>query len=181
MIVSFAADGSDTLSSPSTPTGTDFDQPEVSGPIELVKPKRRRVRGYSVDPDNEDMDDEYSIEGDFDDFSFEDDPLLQNAADLNCADGIIEIPPISIGSWMVASLLPRYVDQVSVASTLSVAESTVSRFSIYQELRDASIDEDFEKVKTAMMTEWTYVGACVREVVVCSDLFTDDILLGCSS
>lgn len=156
-----SSDGSDTLSSPSTPTGTDFDQPEVSGPIELVKPKRRRVRGYSVDPDNEDMDDEYSIEGDFDDFSFEDDPLLQNAVDLNCADGIIEIPPISIGSWMVASLLPRYVDQVSVASTLSVAESTVSRFSIYQELRDASIDEDFEKVKTAMMTEWTYVGACL--------------------
>jgi len=161
LIDSLITDCADTLSSPSTATGTDFDPSDVSSPIKEGKPKRRRIRGYSVDPDNEDMDDEYSIEGDFDDFYSEDDHLLQNAADLDCVGGIIEVPPISIGSWMVASLLPRYVDQISIESTSSVAESTVSHFSIYRELRDASLDEDFEKVKTAMMTEWTYVGACL--------------------
>ena len=161
----FVADDSDTLTSPSTPTGTEFEQAEVSGPLEMEKPRKRRVRGYSVDPDNEDMDDECSIEDDFDDFCFEDDPLLQDPTDLDGANRFIGIPPISIGSWLVASLLPRYADQVSVDSTMSIAESTVSRFSIYLELREASLDEDFEKIKASMMTEWTYVGACVSEVV----------------
>jgi hypothetical protein len=118
-----------------------------------------------VDPNNEDTDDESSIEGAFDDYSFvEEETLVEKPAELDCGDGAIGIP--SIGSWLVASLLPRYVDQVSIESTMSVAESTVSRFSIYRELRDASLDEDFEKVRKAMMTEWTYVGGCVSEVIV---------------
>ncbi|KIM77105.1 hypothetical protein PILCRDRAFT_77105, partial [Piloderma croceum F 1598] len=157
---------SNTLTSPCTPTSTDFDLPEVPGPVEQQKLRRRRVRGYSVDPDNEDMDDECSIEDDPDDYCFVEEDTLLEPADLDCADGVIGIPPKSIGPWLVASLLPRYVDQISVESTMSAAESTVSRFSIYRELRDASLDEDFEKVLKTMMTEWTFVGACVSEVVV---------------
>ena len=104
------------------------------------------------------IDDEPSIDGECDDFPiFEDDSLFQNSA-----DGVMAVPPIiSMGSWLGASLLPRYIDQISIDSTMSVADSIVSCFSIYMELRDASLDEDFEKVKVAMMTEWTYVGACV--------------------
>jgi len=153
----YSSENSDTLTSPSTPTDTVFSQPEISGPLEDQTP-RRRVRSYSVDPNNEDLDEECSIEDDFD--FVEEDRLLEKPLDLDCADGAIKVPYIPIGSWLVASLLSRYVDQVSVESTMSVAKSTVSRFSIYRELRDASLDEDFEKVLAEMM-EWTYVGACV--------------------
>jgi hypothetical protein len=147
----------------------------MSSTVEDQKPQKRRVRGYSVDPDNEDMD-ECSIEDDdFDHTCFEEDPLLQSP---ECADSVIQVPPLPIGSWLVASLLPRYVDQRSVDSTMSVAESTISRFSIYRELREASLDEDYENIKTAMMTEWTYVGACVSEFVVSSFLLVDEIV-GC--
>jgi hypothetical protein len=135
-----------------------------------------------VDPDNEDMDDECSIEDDPDDYCFVEEDTLLEPADLDCAEGVIGIPPISIGPWLVASLLPRHVDQISVESTMSVAESTVSRFSIYRELRDASLDEDFEKILKTMMTEWTFVGACVSEViwVLCSFSLIISFL-GCSS
>jgi hypothetical protein len=136
--------------------------------MEQQKLRRRRVRGYSVDPDNEDMDEECSIEDDFDNYCIDEEDTLLEPADLDCADGVIEIPPRSIGQWLVTSLLPSHVDQISVESTMSVAESTVSRFSIYRELRDASLDEDFEKVLKTMMTEWTFVGACVSEVVMYS-------------
>jgi len=155
-----SSDSSDTLTSPSTPTSTDFDLPEVP-PIEQQKLRKRRIRGYSVDPDNEDMDEECSIEDDLDDYCFIEEDTLLEPGDLDCADGVIEIPPKSIGPWLVASLLPRYADQISVDSTMSIAESTVSRFSIYRELRDASLDEDFQKILKTMMTEWTFVGACL--------------------
>jgi len=153
------SESSDTLTTPSTPTSIDFGQPEVPCPEQQQKLRRRRVRGYSVNPDHEDMDDELSIEDDFDTFPYsEDHTLLDHSTELDCADNVSSV---SMGSWLVASLLPRYADQTSMESTMSVAESTVSRFSIYRELRDASLDENFEKVLAAMMTEWTYVGACL--------------------
>jgi len=124
-----------------------------------------------VDPDNEDMDEECSIEDDLGDYCFIEEDTLLEPGDLDCADGVIEIPPKSIGPWLVASLLPRYADQISVDSTMSIAESTVSRFSIYRELRDASLDEDFQKILKTMMTEWTFVGACVSGIVVYSVRF----------
>jgi hypothetical protein len=130
-----------------------------------------------VDPDNEDLDDEVSIEDDFD--FFEEDTLLEKSSDMDCSDGVIEVPHISIGSWLVASLLPRHADQVSVQSTMSVAETTVSRFSIYQELRDASLDEDYARVLAEMNKEWSYVGGCVSAALLLSDSRADNGLRPC--
>lgn len=130
-----------------------------------------------MDPNHEESDDEVSIDDDLD--FFEEDTLLEKLSDMGCSDGIVEVPHISIGSWLVASLLPRYADQASIESTMSVAETTVSRFSIYQELKDASLDEDYARVLTEMNKEWSYVGGCVSGATLLSDSRADNGLRAC--
>lgn len=154
---------SDTMTPPSTPLSMDFVSSEASGVIERQKPKRRSVRGYSIDTDDEGVINSCSIDDDSDDYCFiEEDFSLETPADSECVDNVIEIPPISAGSWLAASILPRYADQVSVGSTMSVAESTLSCITSYRELRDASLDTDFEKIRSSLQFEWCFVGGTVR-------------------
>jgi len=160
-----AGNDSDTIP-PTTPTMTDSILVEASG-VERQKLKRRSVRGYSIDTDEDDVSDARSSDDDFDDYCFIEEKFsTQPPFDSECVEDVIEVPPTPVGPWMAASLLPRYVDQASIISTMSVAESTVSCITSYRELRDASVDTDFEKIRAAMQFEWCFVGG-----IVCAHLF----------
>lgn len=151
------------MTPPPTPLSTDFVSSEASGVVERQKPKRRPVRGYLIDTDDEGISNPCSIDDESDDYRFiEEDFSLDIPAELECVEDVIDIPAISIGSWLAASVLPRYVDQVSIGSTMSVAESTLSSITSYRELRDASLDTDFEKIRSSLQFEWCFVGGIVR-------------------
>lgn len=153
----YVADTDDTLTSPPTPRESEFDLPDL--PPEQSKLKRRRVRGFSLDPNQEDGD-ECSIGSD--DFPpIEAHACIDDFDEQGCIDDIDVVQPVSVRGWLAASILPRFSDQASANSTLSVAESTLSQFSYYRQLRDGSLDEDYERVLKALFSEWIWAGGFV--------------------
>lgn len=150
------------MTPPSTPVSVDFVSSEASG-VKRQELRRRSVRGYSVDTDDEGISNSCPNDGDSDDYCFiEEDFSVEIPIESESIDDVIEVPLISAGTWLAASILPRYVDQVSIASTMSVAESTLSCITSYRELRDASLDTDFEKIRSSLQFEWCFVGGIVR-------------------
>ncbi|KAL6303935.1 hypothetical protein BKA93DRAFT_826150 [Sparassis latifolia] len=63
------------------------------------------------------------------------------------------------GGWFSSMMLPRYVDQISMQTPLSLAESILDIFTPYRELQEATLECDFEKVLGRLLTEWYVVGA----------------------
>jgi hypothetical protein len=133
---------------------------------------RRRRRGYQIHSDESDLTDCVSdaepsyLPPAYSDLS----PILESpppppAEFRPCAIEAASDAPISYASpaaWIAASLLPRYVDQVSVASSKTAVESMLDAFTPYEELRqaeEADAEEDFARVLDRLRVEWYGVGA----------------------
>lgn len=151
-----AADESSLPSSPSTPTFDTTDIPTPDTTTEVQKLRRRRVRGFCVNSDDEGS--EYSISSD-------ELPRIE-IHDSDCADEDdeqdddgVKIPRTTTG-YLLASLLPQYArnsqDNLSVASDMSVAESTISQVSLYQKFARGDSDEDFEAIQRELLMEWKW-------------------------
>ncbi|KAF7973565.1 hypothetical protein HWV62_14832 [Athelia sp. TMB] len=165
-----SADSSETLSAPPTPTGDYCELPDH--PDQRPKTKRRRVKGYSMDPNREGELSEVSIEDDSD----QDDTSEDHYRHIKVYDAV---PPtlqhttiITSTVHLLASLLPTHIPQrqdtigaFSMDSTMSVAESTVSRFSDLLTLRNAVTDEEFKAILDRNKAEWYYSAVALLAVV----------------
>ncbi|EGO00349.1 hypothetical protein SERLA73DRAFT_73063 [Serpula lacrymans var. lacrymans S7.3] len=103
----------------------------------------------------------------------EKEPLLQHGAPRACFDDeetgesstdmqkVRQTPTkdVAIISWIAASILPTYSEQMAPDPSVSVMECFVDRFSPYWDLRNARVDSDFEKVLSKLQAEWSFVGA----------------------
>ncbi|KAH8099900.1 hypothetical protein BXZ70DRAFT_1008870 [Cristinia sonorae] len=91
------------------------------------------------------------------DASFSDDFFTPNGSQIT-----IVRPPSE--DWIAPRVLPRYVDQMSLAGSLSTAETVLDWFSPYKDLSGAGDDEEFEKVMGRLLTEWYVVGASLLAI-----------------
>lgn len=83
-------------------------------------------------------------------------------------DGIISISmpdgqPSSRWSFPIfPSLLPQYTEKVEVPSDMTLLERMLSAFTMYGELKNATLDSQYERVFGRLQMEWTYIGGLVR-------------------
>lgn len=65
-------------------------------------------------------------------------------------------------------MLPRYSEKLErttdISPDLSRAETLLSAFTMYSELKEACLDSQFEKIFTRLQTEWTYIGGLVSRI-----------------
>ncbi|KAF8987757.1 hypothetical protein BDQ17DRAFT_538122 [Cyathus striatus] len=66
----------------------------------------------------------------------------------------------SVLNWLAPSLLPQYTEteQIEVKETKGWARRVVGSFTMYEELRDACAESDYECVFRRIVMEWSYVG-----------------------
>ncbi|KAF7376510.1 hypothetical protein MSAN_00067000 [Mycena sanguinolenta] len=120
--------------------------------------RRRRVRGYCVDSDQEP--ESYS-ETDTDDDSK---PLLGGPLFVDDDGPTDPLTPIKISfspmGWIAASLLPQYTERIEVPTEpdLNFFERAIASFTVYNELKRASCDDDFDRIFTRLQVEWTYTA-----------------------
>ncbi|KAF7357744.1 hypothetical protein MVEN_00820300 [Mycena venus] len=158
-----ASDDSDTLAPPSTV--------EIRSPQPIRR--RRRVRGYCVNSDEEP--ESFSETDDDDD---ETKPLLGGPSFLDNEEQVDPPTPIKIsfGGWIAASmdsLLPRYTKEIDVPSEPedNVFERAISSFTVYSELKHAGCEfkrtghkDNCEKVFARLQFEWTSTAAILATV-----------------
>ncbi|KAJ7693397.1 hypothetical protein B0H17DRAFT_932950, partial [Mycena rosella] len=119
--------------------------------------RRRRVRGYCVNSDEEP--ESYS-----EDDEDETKPFLGVPSFHDDDEDEAESPsPIKI--WLnpmgwAASLLPQYTERIEVPpdQDLNFFERAISSFTIYNEMKHARCDDDFERIFTRLQLEWTYTA-----------------------
>lgn len=150
---------------PTTPISSESDQPITTQTL-----RRRPVRGYRIDSDN---DDDYPDE---DDQHFTDSkPTFDDPDCSTCIDEdtfidtdhsetgtiVISHKQPSIKSWLAFSLLPVYTEKVDVPPPLTRLERVLASFTMYSEMKVANMDSHFEKIFARLQLEWTYVGGLV--------------------
>lgn len=124
--------------------------------------RRRRVRGYCVNSDEEP---ESFSETDDDDTK----PLLGGPSfDDDDYDEQVHPPaPIKISfnpvGWIAASLLPQYTERIEVPPDpgLNFFERAISSFTVYNEMKQARCNDDFDRVFTRLQIEWSYTAGIV--------------------
>jgi len=79
-----------------------------------------------------------------------------------CEDGSVTVVLPEQDDWIAARVLPQYMDQVSLAGSMSVVGTVLDTFAPYGEMNEASENEQFEKILGRLLTEWYVVGASVR-------------------
>jgi len=151
--------GSSTPSTPSNDSVT-LHSPSVvdEHPPQPIR-RRRRVRGYCVNSDEEP---ESFSETDDDDTK----PLLGGPSfDDDDYDEQVHPPaPIKISfnpvGWIAASLLPRYTERIEVPPDpgLNFFERAISSFTVYNEMKQARCNDDFDRVFTRLQIEWSYTA-----------------------
>jgi hypothetical protein len=121
--------------------------------VEPVLPiRRRRVRGYCIDSDDEPL--SYS-EDEEDPKPVLVDSLFDDEDELGRPSSPIKTPS---SGWWSASLLPQYTERIEVPPDpgLNFAERFISSFTMYNELERACCDEDFERISSRLQIEWSY-------------------------
>jgi hypothetical protein len=64
--------------------------------------------------------------------------------------------------WLVASVLPTYTEKIQTAhSSESFMRRLLSSFKTYTDLRNATVDSEYEAVFVRLQQEWTYIGCTV--------------------
>ena len=82
-------------------------------------------------------------------------------------EGVISIsvsgrPPSSQWSFPIfPSFLPQYTEKVAVPSDMTLMERVLSTFTTYGELKNATLDSQYERVFGRLQMEWTYIGGLV--------------------
>ncbi|KAJ7739083.1 hypothetical protein DFH07DRAFT_840687 [Mycena maculata] len=146
--------------SPSTDSET-LGPPSIieQGPSQRIR-KRRRVRGYCVNSDDEpeSYSEEYSDD--------EDDtkPLLGGPFSLdNDDEPEYPQPPIQVSfnpvGWLVASILPQHTKELDKDLELNILERAITSFTVYREMKYAAVrdsDEEFDAVFGRLKSEWKY-------------------------
>ncbi|KDQ62993.1 hypothetical protein JAAARDRAFT_362720 [Jaapia argillacea MUCL 33604] len=153
------------------------DEPQLDLISDTNKLRRRKKRsGYHLFSDSErdhDIDDDCISDPPSDFDPHEKDPIIEveevlvdEDDDSHPEDQPYEIVISGGGSivpsWIAASLLPRYVDETSIATASSRAESCLGAVSHYSRLTRAQRNEDNEAFATIMkeiQDEWRLVGS----------------------
>ncbi|KAH9830513.1 uncharacterized protein C8Q71DRAFT_368996 [Rhodofomes roseus] len=146
------------LSSPSV-TAVDSFTPDHAGPPPNGLRKRRRIRGYSLNTDEEDA-------ASYSDASYTESPRDEyfsqvDDAEKSTHDTTMDETPHSMHSVHTPDVLPRYSEHADPLR-LSWGERMIDRFSPYTELYEAQRTEDYErfdKVLARLLTEWYVVAA----------------------
>lgn len=101
------------------------------------------------------------------------DPLLKHGDNepipvprLEDSEDSIRVKNTNYKVWFAASILPAYTEAISVNSQISTIDSIVDSFSPYRELREATVDSEYERVLTELRAEWRFVGGSVRGYVL---------------
>jgi hypothetical protein len=77
----------------------------------------------------------------------------------------------SIQSWIAASVLPLYTEQITIPpASMNPAERLISTFSLYSELKEAEIESDYQPIFERLQREWQYVGGLVRSCFYLMDI-----------
>jgi hypothetical protein len=144
------------LGPPPSPTSdrTMSDSQSEDG-MPIVEVDRPRIRGYLSDSDSD-------IRDDID--TQERKPLLDEDARQDYDDEDPTTPPLTSEStpyWLFPSLLPSYTEKIEVDSPPSYVEGALSSFTMYKELKEATLDSHFEAVFHRLQQEWTFVGGLV--------------------
>ncbi|KAK7005795.1 hypothetical protein R3P38DRAFT_3039633 [Favolaschia claudopus] len=148
-----SSSSSSSSSSPSTPSN---DSDTLVPPFIEAQPpqplrRRRRVRGYCVNSDEEP--ESYSETDDDDERK----PLFDD-------DEEPPIPPTPVKisfnpiEWIAASLLPQYTERIEVPPESNFFERAISSFTFYGELKNAGCQDDFSMVFNRLQLEWTYTA-----------------------
>ncbi|KAJ7713459.1 hypothetical protein B0H14DRAFT_2644810 [Mycena olivaceomarginata] len=120
--------------------------------------RRRRVRGYCINSDEEP--DSFSETDDEDDDSK---ALLDDPSFINDED---EEPPAPIKisfnpmEWIAGSVLPQYTERIEVPPEPgpNFFERVISSFTVYSEMKHARCHDDFDRIFTRLQLEWTYTA-----------------------
>ncbi|KAH9914722.1 hypothetical protein B0H21DRAFT_828294 [Amylocystis lapponica] len=121
---------------------------------QLKKRRKRRIRGYQIDSDDEDGgSDSYESSNHPSPQDGYFPPFIQDDSQSGGLEQDVEGP-----RWFAGMMLPRYADQSGVDDSLSLPERFVDVFAPYHELRRATLDSDYEKILGRLLTEWYVVG-----------------------
>jgi len=138
--------------------------------------RRRRVRGYTIDTDEEpystDCDQSSSGRADknkfsiLDDTSFtyvddeEDEKIHPHALIIHeHSKDVICLSDLADGQLSASNLpLPMYTEKLTVLPDLSRGERMLAAFTIYGDLSMARSDDQFEPIFKRLQHEWTFIG-----------------------
>lgn len=144
------------------PVTPESDQPP---PITNQNLRRRPIRGYNIHSDDDyHSDDDHFTESKpiFDDNSSTcNDDTLMESDDSEPISFPISHQQTSIERWIAFSILPRYTEKVEIPPSLSLLERILASFTMYNDLKEASMDSQFELVFVRLQLEWTYIGGLV--------------------
>ncbi|KAF8199834.1 hypothetical protein K438DRAFT_1905863 [Mycena galopus ATCC 62051] len=150
LLIIWPANDSDTLAPSIT---------EVHPPQPMLR-RRRRVRGYCVNSDDEP---ESCSETDTEDEDGK--PLFGGPSSFIDDEEPVDSPaPIKISfnpmGWIAASLLPQYTERIEVPPEpgLNFFERVISSFTVYNEMQRACCNDDFDRIFTRLQVEWTYTA-----------------------
>ncbi|KAI0931091.1 hypothetical protein AcW2_000050 [Taiwanofungus camphoratus] len=153
---------SETLVSPTVKESVEGWRNQVDSPPEdsSHQLRRRRVKGYVLNSDDEagPSSRESSCPPTPHDNYF---PTLEDVHKQEKFEEDAICVEQSEGVWSLFApmSLPRYVDQISVQNTLSLAETIADMLGPYRDLQEATLDSDYEKILGRLLTEWYVVGA----------------------
>jgi len=161
----------------------DFGDPPNPIPNPYQNLRRRRVRGYTINSDedpystdeSEIQEKQQPLEGGHNGFS----GLLDDDTCVDDEDGhrgkghpysyagsgeIISITPADEEGWMACSdlPLPLYTEKITVPPNLSKPEKILASMTMYGELSSAETPDQFEPVFRRLQHEWTFIGGLVR-------------------
>ncbi|EDR06386.1 uncharacterized protein LACBIDRAFT_299945 [Laccaria bicolor S238N-H82] len=156
------ASSSSRASSTLIPPSPIDDEPKPPQPSIL---RRRRVRGYALGSDEE----VFSSDGEEIEerkplplFSDPEDFPQQTYWNSSDDDSPRNQPshPKSSWGWISASLLPKYTEKIEVLEPrpLSLTGRVLASFTMYSELKEATMDSEYDKVFARLQMEWTYMG-----------------------
>ncbi|THH22405.1 hypothetical protein EUX98_g8200 [Antrodiella citrinella] len=136
-------------------------------PTTLRRRKKPRVKGYCINTSDEEV--LSSLESLSSCLPSPTDVPPYQSFDIEwdkdeCADVEPTIVLAPSESWLAPRVLPRYIDQVSLAGGMNVAERVLDWVGPYKEMRDAEEEEAVEKIMGRLLTEWYVVGGSLLAV-----------------
>ncbi|KXN87176.1 hypothetical protein AN958_09102 [Leucoagaricus sp. SymC.cos] len=157
-------ESSHTLNMPPTPVDSAPPSPIFPTPPSTLR--RRRVKGYTIYSDEEPCSSGGEEEEDmkkplgFVQAVEELDPDIPETV-FSQSSTVIEVVE-SIQSWIAASVIPLYTQQLTVPPAyMNPAERVVSSFTLYSELKEACTESEYQPVFDRLQREWQYVGGLV--------------------
>ncbi|KAF8900400.1 hypothetical protein CPB85DRAFT_1325885 [Mucidula mucida] len=61
----------------------------------------------------------------------------------------------------VPAVLPQYSERDPASNSMGIMQRFISTFTVYDELRSVSLEDQYEPIFRRQLSEWTYVGGCL--------------------